>query len=225
MRYPFNGSYPISRPFIVYDLNMPERLWDPVYGPTHRGIDWALPIGTPLVAAISGTVTLAGDPEDGAGIAVVIRSGSMLVKCFHMSSLAVKFGDKVTEGQAIGKSGKSGNSTGAHLHFQVEDPAKLAVDPMKYLKEVTVMDRETINYIFRIGLLREPTEEEVVDWQKPDRTPLLLARGLHADKRHQELEYKALHYNEDIAKAKTESGGEAAKVLANLKSALEPVLK
>lgn len=111
MIYPFAGTYPITAPFGYSEA----------YGPTyHEGIDYGMPIGTPLRAAISGTVVFAGADTHGAGRAVSIQSGITVVKCFHMDSVAVKLGQKVKAGQNIGKSGNTGNSTGPHLHFQVE---------------------------------------------------------------------------------------------------------
>ena len=51
----------------------------------------------------------------------------------HHEEIYVKEGDKVEKGQQIGLSGTTGNSTGNHLHFQVEEEGR-AVDPLKYLQ-------------------------------------------------------------------------------------------
>lgn len=129
MRKPFNGNFPITRGFIKHDLNMPRDLWDPLYGPTHRGIDYALPRGTEVVAADRGLITYAQFSSDGAGNCVVIKVAGYLVKYFHLDSIAVRLGDTVREGQIVGTSGQSGNARGPHLHFQVEQGLGNAIDP------------------------------------------------------------------------------------------------
>ncbi len=166
MRKPFNGDYPISRPFIKNDPTMPKNLWDPIYGPTHRGIDWALPVGTPLVAAISGQVTAAGFSPDGAGNIVVIKDGTLYVKCFHMSAISVRVGQQVKEGDVIGASGATGNATGPHLHFQVEQPFAIPIDPVQLLdntaKEEAVYPnkQDVIDVLADRGVVASPDEQE-----------------------------------------------------------------
>lgn len=166
MRLPFDGQYPVSRGFIKSDTNMPPNLQDPVYGSAHRGIDYALPTGTTLKAAIPGTVTYAGWSADGAGNIVVIKSGTLLVKTFHMASVSVALGQTVKEGEVIGTSGNSGRSTGPHLHFQVEEGLGNAVDPAKYLnvtdvKEVRMPNEGDIHNAYLEINNRKATPEEV----------------------------------------------------------------
>lgn len=160
MRLPFNGNYPISRPFIAKDPNMPKALWDPIYGPTHRGIDFALPTGTDLYATIDGQITAAGWSPDGAGNLVVIRNGNLFVKYFHMSQVAVSVGKNVKAGDYVGKSGASGNATGPHLHLQVEQPFGTAIEPV-FDKKVSedVMNELDAKEAYRLVLHREPESE------------------------------------------------------------------
>jgi hypothetical protein len=164
---PFVGNYPVTRGYIKSDPNMPVSLWDPLYGPTHRGIDYALPPGTRLVAALSGKVTAAGFSPDGAGNIVVIRSGDLLVKYFHMSTIAVTVGQNVQEGQTLGTSGASGNTKGPHLHFQVEEGLGNAVDPAKYLSvgnpvtEEPMLNEGDIINIYRATDNRNPVPDEI----------------------------------------------------------------
>ncbi len=56
-----------------------------------------------------------------------------MTKYMHHAEIYVKEGDTVEKGQQIGLSGTTGNSTGNHLHFQVEEEGK-AVDPLRYLQ-------------------------------------------------------------------------------------------
>lgn len=86
----------------------------------HNGLDLAAGTGTPILAALPGTVVIAGW-SDSAGNWIVISHGSGLVtKYMHASALYVKAGDVVSAGEQIAAVGNTGNSFGAHLHFQVE---------------------------------------------------------------------------------------------------------
>ena len=102
----------------------------------HKGTDMAAPEGTPYYAAESGTVIYAtndGGYNGGAGNWIVIAHGGGLVtKYMHSSAVFVSPGQHVERGQNIGLVGNTGNSFGAHLHFQVELNGR-AVCPYDYL--------------------------------------------------------------------------------------------
>lgn len=87
----------------------------------HKGHDYAAPKGTPIYAAAAGTVLIAGW-SDSAGYWVVINHGNGLTsKYMHMYARPlVSAGQTVSKGQHIGGVGTTGQSTGNHLHFQVE---------------------------------------------------------------------------------------------------------
>ncbi len=91
------------------------------YGKMHRGIDFAAPTGTPIMAAGSGTVAKA--QWFGAyGRYVSIRHNSEFSTAYaHMSRIApgIKPGGRVQQGQVIGYVGTTGRSTGPHLHYEV----------------------------------------------------------------------------------------------------------
>lgn len=99
----------------------------------HKGHDYAAPAGTPIYAAAAGTVTIAGYSSS-AGYWVVINHGNGLVtKYMHMyQSPLVSTGQTVQKGQHIGGVGTTGQSTGNHLHFQVELNGT-AVNPSNYM--------------------------------------------------------------------------------------------
>jgi murein DD-endopeptidase MepM/ murein hydrolase activator NlpD len=79
----------------------------------------AMPIGTDVFAANTGTVTVGYD-AGGFGYFVVITGNSGIVtKYAHLDSVLVSNGDIITMGDIIAKSGNSGGSTGAHLHFEI----------------------------------------------------------------------------------------------------------
>ena len=97
----------------------------------HKGLDLAAPEGTPTYAAADGVVLIAGW-SDSAGNWIVIDHGNGFVgKYMHHSALAVSAGQTVSKGQQIGYVGNTGNSFGAHLHFQLELNGS-AVDPQAY---------------------------------------------------------------------------------------------
>jgi len=102
----------------------------------HMGTDFAASEGTPYYAADSGTVMYAtydGGYNGGAGNWVVIAHGNGIVtKYMHSSAVYVSPGQYVERGQNIGAVGNTGNSFGAHLHFQVEVNG-VAVDATNYL--------------------------------------------------------------------------------------------
>ena len=87
----------------------------------HRGTDFAAPMGTPIMASGSGTVTRARWCGGG-GNCVKIRHNSTYETIYaHMSKFArgIKEGRKVKQGQIIGYVGSTGMSTGPHLHYEV----------------------------------------------------------------------------------------------------------
>ena len=99
----------------------------------HSGHDYAAAEGTPIYAAAAGTVIIAGYSYS-AGYWVVINHGNGLTsKYMHMFEMPyVSVGETVVKGQHIGGVGTTGQSTGNHLHFQVEEYG-VAVNPSKYL--------------------------------------------------------------------------------------------
>ncbi|HNC94405.1 MAG TPA: peptidoglycan DD-metalloendopeptidase family protein, partial [Solirubrobacterales bacterium] len=98
----------------------------------HEGLDIAVPEGTPIRAAASGTVIMASY-NGGYGNYTCIDHGSGLSTCYgHQSSFAVSAGQSVSQGDVIGYSGNTGSSTGPHLHFEVRING-VAQDPLGYL--------------------------------------------------------------------------------------------
>ena len=98
----------------------------------HKGIDIAVPRGTPIYAADGGTVTYSGW-MGGYGYLVQIDHGNGYVTRYgHNSSLTVSVGQKVYKGQQIARAGSTGNSTGNHCHFEVRYNG-VAKNPLNYL--------------------------------------------------------------------------------------------
>ncbi len=86
----------------------------------HPGIDIFAPMGTPIYAAMSGTVIFAGWNNGGYGNLVLIDNGNDTVTAYaHQSQVVATVGQQVSQGQLIGYEGSTGHSTGPHLHFEV----------------------------------------------------------------------------------------------------------
>jgi murein DD-endopeptidase MepM/ murein hydrolase activator NlpD len=121
----------ISQPFGPSQLAL-----EPPYGGFphfHSGIDLTEPFGSPVYAADDGVVALVGSSTSGYGNYVVIaHSGGLDTLYGHLSAALVKAGQTVSQGQTIGLEGSTGNSTGAHLHFELRINQK-PVDPALYL--------------------------------------------------------------------------------------------
>ena len=102
------------------------------WGSMHEGVDIAVPTGTPIRAAASGTVAIAA-PTGGYGNYTCIDHGGGLSTCYgHQESFAVSGGQRVSQGQVIGYSDCTGHCFGPHVHFEVRINGQ-AVDPMGYL--------------------------------------------------------------------------------------------
>lgn len=115
---PTNGSF--TSPF------------GPRWGRLHAGVDIAAPTGTPIYAADTGSVRIAG-PMGGYGNYTCIQHSASMSTCYaHQSRIAVSIGQSVKQGQVIGAVGNTGHSTGSHLHFEVRINGN-PVDPMGYL--------------------------------------------------------------------------------------------
>jgi len=90
------------------------------YWSGHLGIDLAAGLGAPVYAADSGVVVFAGGAFGGYGNMIMIDHGNGYQTLYaHLNSVRAGCGSSVYQGQTIGFAGNSGNSTGAHLHFEV----------------------------------------------------------------------------------------------------------
>jgi murein DD-endopeptidase MepM/ murein hydrolase activator NlpD len=101
----------------------------------HPGFDITDPIGTPIMAATSGTVSYVsvGTYDTGYGNNVYIDAGNGYRTHYaHMLSVNVSVGQRVSQGQVIGYVGLTGRTTGAHLHFEIYQNGA-AVNPGSFL--------------------------------------------------------------------------------------------
>ena len=132
-------------PLKSYSRISSEYSWrkNPVTGVNklHAGTDFAAPGGTPIYAAASGYVQVAGWSSGGYGNYVIIYHGKMSdgnqysTLYGHMRSVATSAGKYVQQGEIIGYVGSTGNSTGNHLHLEVWKGGSKAnaVNPRGYI--------------------------------------------------------------------------------------------
>ncbi|MCF3964006.1 M23 family metallopeptidase [Streptomyces fuscigenes] len=111
----------------------------------HSGQDFAVPIGTDVHAAHTGTVVKAGPhgagDGDAYGNAIVIKhSDGKYSQYAHLSRIEVHVGENVKTGEEIAKSGNTGNTTGPHLHFEIRNTPNYgsAINPVTFLHEMGV---------------------------------------------------------------------------------------
>lgn len=94
-------------------------------GNGHNAIDIGMPVGTPVLAALSGTVLATGNTDTAPGCYsfgkwVMVKHANGLATLYsHLSSIGVAKGQPVATGEVIGNSGMTGYATGPHLHFGV----------------------------------------------------------------------------------------------------------
>ena len=97
----------------------------------HGAVDIGVPTGTNVYATESGTVVTAGYYGNAGNLVTIDHGNGYISKYMHNSSIKVSVGDKVTKGQVIAISGSTGNSTGPHVHFQIEYYGT-KIDPLSF---------------------------------------------------------------------------------------------
>ncbi len=114
--------------FPVSSHNFTQYFW---YG--HKAIDVGLSVGSAVFAADTGTVTYAGWNIYGYGNLIVVNHGNGYETFYaHLSGFNVVPGQIVTQGQVIGATGNTGNSSGPHIHFEIRLNGNL-YDPCGYV--------------------------------------------------------------------------------------------
>lgn len=113
-RYPFEGNYRLSSGF------NPRRK-HPVTGriSPHNGTDFAMPVGTPIVAPANGRVERVGNHHAAGRYIEVRHDNGYRTRYLHLSRPLVSQGERVEMGERIALSGNTGRSTGPHLHYEV----------------------------------------------------------------------------------------------------------
>jgi murein DD-endopeptidase MepM/ murein hydrolase activator NlpD len=129
----------------------------------HGGIDVPLPIGTDIVAPVSGKIS-AINPNSSSGGKIMYLKGEdgRRYEFMHLDSFVASRGQGVERGQVIAKSGNTGPSTGPHLHFQVRERGRL-IDPMTLYRSTNIQSisewkNEELNKLllekFNLGVIK-----------------------------------------------------------------------
>ena len=104
------------------------------YAKGHDGVDFGAACGTAVHAAAGGTV-VAAEYDHASGNRVKIDHGNgVITGYYHLSAFKASVGDKVEQGDVVGKVGSTGRSTGCHLHFAKMDESGAYSDPMSLFK-------------------------------------------------------------------------------------------
>ena len=108
---------------------------DPLLGSPalHSGMDFRAPSGSLARSTAAGTVVKAGWNGGYGRMVEIDHGGGFTTRYAHLSKILVKKGQAVAVGEAVGKIGSSGRSTGPHLHYEVRRNGD-AVDPLRFLK-------------------------------------------------------------------------------------------
>lgn len=102
------------------------------WGRWHKGVDWATPVGTAVMASSGGTVAKAGWGSGYGYVVYINHADGRQTRYGHLSKVLVKPGDYVKQGQKIALSGNTGRSTGPHVHFEILIGGS-QVNPLEYL--------------------------------------------------------------------------------------------
>jgi murein DD-endopeptidase MepM/ murein hydrolase activator NlpD len=124
---------PIKNGKITTPYKKLGKWWSKGY---HTGVDFAVPVGTEIIAVANGTI-MPGGWGSSYGTQLIQRVKEGFVIYAHLSKVLVKPGDKIKIGQVIALSGNTGNSTGPHLHFELRTKQRWSdgtdIDPKEIL--------------------------------------------------------------------------------------------
>jgi len=104
--------------------------WDSTGG-VHKGTDYNVKQGTPVIAVKEGVVSDTVLSADYGQAVIIDHADGYSTVYAHLSNKEVSAGNRILQGQEIGKSGKSGNATGPHLHYEVWHGNNNPVDPLE----------------------------------------------------------------------------------------------
>ena len=124
-RYPFKGHHRVSSPYNLARLHPITKRISP-----HKGVDFAMSVGTPVYATGDGIVTRVKNHRFAGKYIEIQHEGRYLTRYLHLSRITVKRGQKVQRGERIALSGNTGRSTGPHLHYELHVKGR-AVNPLK----------------------------------------------------------------------------------------------
>jgi murein DD-endopeptidase MepM/ murein hydrolase activator NlpD len=116
---PFEGGFPMTQPWGRNADFYKQFTYDGVPLRGHNGLDFGLPVGTPLLAVDDAEVIRSGFDPGGFGNYVLLDHLWGESVYAHLDRVDVRAGDRLNEGDQLGLSGNTGMSTGPHLHFSI----------------------------------------------------------------------------------------------------------
>lgn len=114
IRFPVLQPFRISSSFNLHRLNPITRKISP-----HAGVDFAVPIDTPVLSIGNGEVIVSAYSKVAGNYIVIRHNYWCITRYMHLNKLLVKSGQRVRCGDNIALSGNTGRSTGPHLHFEI----------------------------------------------------------------------------------------------------------
>lgn len=152
------AKYPVTHDFWVDESNNPEyQGFYTVFDNHHPGVDFNLPEGTPIQAALSGIV-VRKEVHSGMGNVVATRLGNIYVLYAHLSKAEANLGEIVTAGEQIALSGNTGQATTRpHLHFELRDLRETDLKKMVFRPEFgKTINRYQPEFVYRINNENQP---------------------------------------------------------------------
>lgn len=132
---------PVSKRYLKRISAPFGRRMHPIYKilKLHEGVDFAVPMHSPIYAAADGYIKKIVKDKKGYGNHIMIEHGNgFKTRYAHMHTIAVKERQRIVRGQQIGTSGNSGASTAPHLHYEVYFNGN-AVEPLQYFSAVLTL--------------------------------------------------------------------------------------
>jgi len=125
--------YPVASRFVTSHYGMRR---DPISGEMsfHTGIDLRADIGTTVMAALDGVISVTGENWLHGKHIIMSHDNGYKTLYAHLNSFSVKQGDRVARGRKIGEAGNTGYSTGPHLHFGIYDKNSKLVNPLELIR-------------------------------------------------------------------------------------------
>ncbi len=121
----------------------------------HNGIDYALPVGSPVRACADGEVVFSGERIITGKSVILEHMPGVYSIYYHLSKLVVRKGDRIKVGSIIGYSGMSGFATGPHLHWEIR-VSGVAVNPRCFLEQ-NIIDKTLF-----IDNINKPTNNKII---------------------------------------------------------------
>jgi hypothetical protein len=173
---------PVAKPKISQPWGKPNPRYS---AKRHTGIDYAMPVGTPVLAVADGVISNV-TTDKSYGEVVVLKADKYEIWYCHLSVKGVKKGQAVKVGQELGKSGNTGNSTGPHLHLETRQA------PFRYGNDVScpfIEDPATIHPDSpkerRVGLMQRMAA--AVTTEKPTPTKSIIVSELTAKGKNESI--------------------------------------